>query len=120
MTKTYDDPIKNANTQLSVAMQALADGFLQRDRLAAKLRLAEVDVTHAERNAGIQVDRVLAGEAPDAKRETAMLADARAAEDAICQGGKRIEQQIRDAQAAVAQAERDVCLPRPMRLSSSR
>ena len=37
-----------------------------------------------------------------------MLADARAALDAVRQAGKRIDQQIRDAQAAVAQAERDV------------
>ena len=108
MTKTYADPIVQANTALSIATQALTDAFTQRDRLAARLRLAELDVTHEERNAGLAVDRVLVGEAPDAKREASMLADARAAVDAVRQGGKRIEQQIRDAQAAVAQAERDV------------
>ena len=106
--KTTDNPIKDANTALSHAKQALADALAQRERLGAKLRLAEADVVHEERNAGIAVDRVLVGEATDAKREAQLLADARATVDAVRQGGKRIDQQISDAQAAVAQAERAV------------
>lgn len=108
MTKTYADPIVNANTQLSEARAALATAETQRERLAAKLRLTEADVQHEERNAGLAVDRVLAGEATDSKREASMLADARATVDAVRQGGKRIDQQITDARAAVAQAERAV------------